>query len=182
VLIHTADPASFFDPLDERNERWEELQRHPDWWFGGAEYPTFAALMGSLDRLLDACPATTFIGAHVGCWAEDLGAVGHMLRDHDHWHADLGGRLAEIGRQPRRFAELVSRFPDRVLFGTDAFPPAVDDYLRYYRFLETADEHFDYSGEPTPPQGRWAISGCELPMQLLERVYWGNAARILRLE
>ena len=35
VLIHTADPVAFFLPIDETNERWEELRRHPDWSFDG---------------------------------------------------------------------------------------------------------------------------------------------------
>lgn len=181
VLIHTADPVAFFEPLDAANERWDELQANPHWWFGDGRHPTFEELMGSLDRLLEACPGTTFIGAHVGCWAENLDAVGDFLSRHRHWHVDLGGRLAEIGRQPRRFAALVEQFPERVLFGTDAFPPTRQDYSRYYRFLQTSDEHFAYSDEQPPPQGRWSIYGCRLPDQLLRAVYRDNAHRLLRL-
>jgi len=33
VMIHAADPVAFFDPIDEYNERWEELQENPDWHF-----------------------------------------------------------------------------------------------------------------------------------------------------
>jgi len=181
VLIHTADPAAFFEPLDATNERLDELTEQPAWWFGGDEFPTFTALMGSLDRLLGSCSATTFIGAHVGCWSEDLGQVGSMLRRHPHWNVDLGGRLGEIGRQPRTFARFVEQFPDRVLFGTDAFPPTLDAYERYYRFLETDDDHFDYTDEQVPPQGRWAIYGCSLEPHLLEALYSGNARRLLGL-
>jgi predicted TIM-barrel fold metal-dependent hydrolase len=129
-----------------------------------------------------ACPATTFIGAHVGGWAEDLAAVGSMLQRRANWNVDLGGRLGEIGRQPRTFARFVEDFPDRVLFGTDAFPPEPDAYERFYRFLETDDDHFPYTDEAVPPQGRWAIYGCALPAHLLERVYSGNARRLLSLE
>lgn len=181
VLIHTADPVAFFEPLDATNERWDELQANLDWWFGAPGYPAFDELLFALDRLIAACPGTTFIGAHVGCWAENLDAVGDFLSRHRNWHVDLGGRLAEIGRQPRRFARLVEAFPDRVLFGTDAFPATAADYLRYYRFLQTADEHFAYSGEEPPPQGRWAIYGCELSSDLLRAVYVDNAHRLLQL-
>lgn len=181
ILIHTADPVAFFERLDESNERWDELNAVPEWWFGGPQFPTFAELIGALDGLVGACPQTTFIGAHVGCWAEDLAGVGYMLHERPNWNVDLGGRLAEIGRQPRAFTRFVTEFPDRVLFGTDAFPPSVADYQRYYRFLETEDEHFPYSDEQPPPQGRWAISGCALPTELLEGLYQGNAMRLLRL-
>ncbi|HUM66997.1 MAG TPA: amidohydrolase family protein, partial [Chitinophagaceae bacterium] len=30
VLIHTADPKPFWDPMDENNERWLELATHPN--------------------------------------------------------------------------------------------------------------------------------------------------------
>src|SRR5690606_26988224 len=33
VLIHVADPKAFFLPIDNTNERWEELRRHPEWSF-----------------------------------------------------------------------------------------------------------------------------------------------------
>jgi predicted TIM-barrel fold metal-dependent hydrolase len=137
--------------------------------------------MHSLDRLIGACPGTTFIGAHVGCWAEDLSQVGQMLTRHANWNVDLAGRLGEIGRQPRVFRRLVEAFPDRVLFGSDAFPPSQDPFGRYYRFLETDDDHFDYADEVPPPQGRWAIYGCRLGEQYLEAVYAGNARRLLAL-
>lgn len=181
VLIHTADPVAFFEPLTPRNERYDELQRHPEWWFGAPGYPSFAELIDALNALLAACPGTTFIGAHVGCWAEDLDGVAAMLGRHPHWNVDLGGRLGEIGRTPGQFRRLVEAFPDRVLLGTDCFPPSASDYARYRRFLESDATAFDYSGEPTPPQGDWTIDGACLPPALLPAVYEGSARRVLSL-
>lgn len=182
VLIHAADPVAFFEPLDERNERVDELGHYPQWWFGGPEHPTFGALIDALHALVGACPGTTFVGAHVGCHAEDLGAVGRALAALPNWHVDTGGRLGEVGRQPRAFRRLVQEFPDRVLFGSDVFPPDLDEYRRWWRFLETDDEHFAYGPEgEIPTQGRWRISGCALPRTLLTAVYRDNAQRVLRL-
>jgi hypothetical protein len=181
VLIHTADPVAFFEPLTGDNERFDELQVHPEWWFGAPGYPTFAELMAALDSLLLQCPGTTFIGAHVGCWAENLEGVGHMLAAHPHWNVDLAGRIGELGRRPRDFASLVERFPTRVLFGTDCYPPTADDYARHRRFLETGDRGFSYSGEPTPPQGNWTIDGADLDRRHLAGIYEDNVRRILQL-
>ena len=181
VLIHIADPVAFFEPLTEENERWDELHVHPEWWFGGPGLPTFAELIGSLDRLIAQCPGTTFIGAHVGCWAEGLDGVGQMLASHPHWHVDIAGRLGELGRRPHSFAELVAAFPDRVLFGTDCFPPDADDYARHRRFLETDDRAFAYSGDSTPPQGNWTIDGAAIEPRYLPGLYHENARRVLRL-
>jgi predicted TIM-barrel fold metal-dependent hydrolase len=188
VLIHTADPVAFFEPLDEHNERVDELTAVPEWWFGGPEHPTFDELIQSLARLVESCPATTFVGAHVGCYAENLQFVGDMLKRLPNWNVDTGGRLGEIGRQPRAFRALVEAFPDRVVFGSDCYPPQLAEYRRWWRFLETEDEHFAYHDEldedglpAIPPQGRWRISGVALPDRLLAAVYRENAARILNL-
>lgn len=181
VLIHTADPVAFFEPLTPSNERWDELQVHPEWWFGRPGLPTFRELIESLGQLVALCPRTTFIGAHVGCWAEDLQAVGRMLTDHQNWNVDIAGRLGELGRRPGAFAALVASYPDRVLFGTDCFPPTPDDYRRNRRFLESADRGFAYSGEATPPQGNWTIDGAALDARLLPGLYRENARRLLRL-
>src|SRR5579875_2627559 len=100
VLIHIADPVAFFQPLDRFNERWEELHRHPDWHFYGPEFPSFEALMEQFERLIARHPRTTFIGAHVGCYAENLGWITRMFETYPNFNADIGQRISELGRQP----------------------------------------------------------------------------------
>jgi predicted TIM-barrel fold metal-dependent hydrolase len=180
VWIHTADPMAFFDPVDETNERLEELLAHPDWSFADRRrFPAFERLMDALEALVAANPATTFVGVHVGSFAEDLGRLRRMLAAYPNFHVDVAARIAELGRQPRAAMALIESHPDRVLFGTDAFPPDAAEYAIHFRFLETADEHFAYSTDATPPQGRWAISGLDLPDDVLAKVYAGNARRLL---
>ncbi|WP_147041037.1 amidohydrolase family protein [Microbacterium aerolatum] len=181
VLIHTADPIAFFDPLDAENERLDELRGAPDWWFGDTDrHPSFDALLDAHARLVLACPETDIIGAHVGCAAEDLDRVSVLLDAAPRYHVDIAGRLAELGRQPRRFARLVAQHPDRVLFGTDIYPAEDEQYRLHFRFLESADESFEYApGEPIPPQGRWTISAAALDPVLLPALYRDNARRVL---
>jgi predicted TIM-barrel fold metal-dependent hydrolase len=182
VLIHTADPVAFFDPLDRHNERLDELGHQPDWWFGDDTTPTFDRLIRALEALVASTPGTTYIGAHVGCYAENLAWVGSMFDRYPNFHADIGGRIAELGRTPRGFRTLVAAHPDRVLFGTDAYPPTGAAYELAFRFLETEDEAFDYApGEAVPPQGRWQIGAAALPEEVLPGLYAGNARRILGL-
>ncbi len=182
VLIHTADPIAFFDPVDLRNERLEELAVHPEWSFHGHRFPSFDRLIASLDALVGAHPGTTFIAAHVASSAEDLASVSDMLDRHPNLHVDISARLAELGRQPRATTRLIEHHRDRVLFGTDAFPPDAATYRLHFRFLESEDEHFAYSADDgVPPQGRWRISGLGLGAATLAEVYHDNARRILDL-
>jgi predicted TIM-barrel fold metal-dependent hydrolase len=183
VLIHTADPVAFFDPLDATNERIDELAAHPDWWFGGPGLPSFERLLGALEALVRSTPGTTYVGAHVGGHAEDLQAVAGMLARCPNLTIDIGGRIAELGRTPRAFARLVAAFGDRVLFGTDAYPPDEESFRLAFRFVETDDEAFDYApGESVPPQGRWAVGAAALDVDLLPAFYAGNARRVLHLD
>jgi len=179
VFIHTADPVAFFDPIDERNERYEQLHAHPEWSFADPGFPRFAGLIEALEGLVAANPGTTFVGLHVGGYGENLGWVGGMLDAYPNFHVDIAARVAELGRQPRATRSLIQAHPDRVLFGIDEFPPARENYGIYFRFLETADEGFPHSTEEVPLMGRWAISGLDLPDELLRKVYTENALRIV---
>ena len=180
VLIHVADPVAFFDPLTPANERYEELARHPEWHFHGPGFPTFATVIEQLATIVRRHRNTDFIGAHVGCYAENLGWVGRLLDECPNFHVDIAARLGELGRVPYSARDLICRHADRVLFGTDS-PPDVATYRQHYRFLESRDEHFPYSRSDPPPQGRWMIYGLHLPDDVLRRVYHDNAARLLRL-
>ena len=63
------------------------------------------------------------------------------------------------------------------MFGTDT-PCNRALYRTYYRFLETDDEYFD----STPShhlQGFWMIYGVFLPKDVLEKIYYKNAQRLL---
>lgn len=181
VLIHVADPVAFFDPLTPQNERWEELQAHPDWHFPSPPFPTFLSIVNGLAAVVARHPATTFIGAHVGCYAENLGWVGDVLRRCSNFYIDISARVGELGRQPYTARRFFIEFADRILFGSD-FGPWLDGYRSYYRFLETDDEYFNYTPVDPPPQGRWRIYGLYLPDDVLAQVYHGNAQRILGFE
>jgi len=188
VAIHVGDPEAFFLPIDRFNERYEELNAHPDWSFHGKDFPAFKEILEARDRVFARHPKTTFVALHVGHWAENLAAVGEMLDKFPNVHVEIGARIGELGRQPRTATRFFDRYQDRILFGTDAVPLGIetpqqvfgeDLYRIYYRFLETEDEYFDYAPAPVPPQGRWRIYGLGLGASILRKVYSQNAERVL---
>jgi predicted TIM-barrel fold metal-dependent hydrolase len=191
VAIHVGDPEAFFLPIDRFNERYEELSAHPDWSFHGRDFPAFTEILEARDRVYARHPKTTFVGLHVGHWAENLEAVGATLDKFPNVHVEIGARIGELGRQPRTSARFFDKYQDRILFGTDAIPLGTetpqqvfgeDLYRIYYRFLETEDEYFDYAPSRVPPQGRWRIYGLGLPEGILRKVYYENAQRVLGLK
>ncbi|HEY1502219.1 MAG TPA: amidohydrolase family protein [Acidobacteriaceae bacterium] len=190
VAIHIADPLAFFTPTDRFNERYEELNNHPDWSFYARDFPTVAQLIEARNRVFARHSHTQFVALHVGNCAEDLGGVSENLDRFPNMTVDIAARIGELGRQPRTSRKFFDKYQDRILFGTDAtphgdeFPQQVFNdrlYEIYYRFLETDDEYFDYAPAPTPPQGRWQIYGISLPEAILRKVYFENAARQLKI-
>jgi predicted TIM-barrel fold metal-dependent hydrolase len=181
VLVHVADPVAFFDRIDETNERWEELGEHPDWAFTSPPFPAFMEILNGFKNLVMRHPSTTFIGAHVGCYGENLGWVGQMLEDCPNYSIDISARLGELGRQPYAARKFFIQYQDRILFGSD-MSPDLDAYRLYYRFLETDDEYFNYNTGDVPVQGRWYVCGLYLPEDVLKKVYAENARRVLKLE
>lgn len=191
VAIHVSDPVAFFTPTDRFNERYEELNNHPDWSFYGRDFPSNAELLAARNRVFARHPKTRFVGLHVGNFGEDLASVSEDLDRFPNMSADIAARIGELGRQPRTARRFIEKYQDRVLFGTDAtphgdrFPQQVFGdrlYEIYYRFLETEDEYFDYAPAEIPPQGRWRIYGIDLPESILRKVYFENAARQLGVE
>ena len=178
VLMHIADPVAFFRPVDRFNERFEELQHHPDWSFCSPELFEFEELMEQQERLIKNNPNTVFIIAHMGSYGENLGFVGECLDKYPNMHVDMAARLAELGRQPYTARKFFERYQDRILFATDCFPSWLE-HVKYYEFLETWNEYFDYSSSGVPGQGRWKVYGIGLDDGILEKVYSLNAKRLL---
>jgi predicted TIM-barrel fold metal-dependent hydrolase len=190
VTIHVSDPEAFYLPIDRFNERYEELNNHPDWSFHGRDFPSNAEVLAARNRMFARHPKTQFIALHVGNDAENLASVSECLDEFPNMHVDLGARIGELGRQPRTARRFFDRYQDRILFGTDATPHGNEYpqqlfgnalYEIYYRFLQTEDEYFDYAPAAVPPQGRWRIYGLGLPDGILRKVYHDNAARLLGL-
>jgi predicted TIM-barrel fold metal-dependent hydrolase len=137
--------------------------------------------MDSFEALVAAHPSTTFVGAHVAGWVENLGWVTRMLDDHPNLYVDFAARIPDLGRQPGA-RELFLRDPDRNLFGTDELPPSAAGYERYFRFLETPDAGYRYSDDPPPGPGDWAVSALNLPDEVLRAIYATNPSRLLGLD
>ena len=198
VAIHTGDPKAFWQPPDEKNERIEELRAHPDWSFFGEPVPSWQELYAQFERRVARHPKTIFIGVHFGNDPEDPVNVGRMLDKYPNLYIDTAARVPEIGRQdPVKMRQFFEKYQDRILFGTDLgvgptqddmmygsngpLPPTLDDERRYFestwRYFETEDKQFE---SPTPIQGHWKIDGIGLPEQVLRKLYFENAARLLK--
>ncbi len=173
VLIHSADPKSFWEPMDEKNERWLELKLHPGRDRGAAD-PSWEQIIAEQHRVFAKHPKTTFINAHMGWMANDLAALGKHLDTYPNVNVGICAVIAELGRQPRMASAFFNTYQDRILFAKDAYNP--EEYYTYFRVLETQDEYFPYYKKY---HAFWSMYGIGLPDEILKKVYYKNALRII---
>lgn len=195
VAWHVADPVAFFKPIDKNNERYDELSLAPDWSFYGGDFPSHAELFAAYERVIKRHPKTIFLGIHFGNFPENVVEVARQLEAYPNLYIDVSARLPEIGRQPvETLRAIFITFQDRILFGTDFIVssqglqlgsvstkiPTLNDVLKFYedhrRFFETNERQIDH---PTPIQGNWKINAIGLPREVLKKIYYDNADRLI---
>lgn len=172
VSIHLADHPSAWEKPDvfqERTPIWQRFNRY------GKEGLSFEELQAILPRLLKKHPKTNFISCHLANLGHDLGRLGKLMDQHPNLYVDTAARDYELGRQPRAAAKFLTKYPDRVLFGTLSHGMNKTMYQAWWRLLETADDHME---------GRiwWRYYGLDLPPSVLESLYYGNARKIMNWE
>ncbi len=174
VLIHTADPEPFWESLDEHNERWLELVVHPERKRGPENPEPWEQLIEEQHRMFKKHPRTIFIAAHFGWYPNNLEKLGSLLNDMPNVNAEFGAVIAELGRQPVTALKFFEKYQDRIMFGKDSWVP--EEYTTYFRVLETTDEYFPYHKKY---HAFWRMYGMGLPDNILKKVYYKNALRII---
>lgn len=174
VLIHAADPKPFWDPHDEKNERWLELKLRPGRKREADDPAPFEQIIAEQHHVFEKHPNTTFINAHMGWMANDLEKLGEHLDQFPNVNVGIGAVIAELGRQPRMARKFFENYQDRILFAKDAYNK--EEFYTYFRVLETEDEYFPYYKKY---HAYWRMYGIGLPDEILKKVYYKNALRII---
>jgi predicted TIM-barrel fold metal-dependent hydrolase len=174
VLIHSADPEPFWFPHDQYNERWLELKQRPRRKRSDTDPAPWLQIIQEQHNVFRKHPETIFINAHLGWYGNNLSKLAALLDEMPNIFSEIGAVLAELGRQPRNASKFLIKYQDRIMFGKDSWVP--DEYPVYFRVLETADEYFDYYRKR---HAFWKMYGLELPDEVLKKLYYKNAIKII---
>ncbi|WP_299124460.1 amidohydrolase family protein [uncultured Winogradskyella sp.] len=174
VLIHSADPKSFWDDFDGDNERWLELKTRPNRKRGANNPAPWEQIIQEQHNMFKKHKNTTFINAHMGWFANDLGKLAELLDEMPNMNVGIGAIIAELGRQPRFAKAFFEKYQDRILFGKDSWKP--EEFPTYFRVLESDDEYFPYHKKY---HAFWPMYGLDLSDEVLKKVYYKNALRIV---
>lgn len=174
VLIHAADPKSFWDVMDAKNERWLELKTHPRRKRSNSDPAPFEQIIQEQHNVFKKHPKTKFINAHMGWYANDLGKLGELLDEMPNMNVGISAVIAELGRQPQNAHAFFIKYQDRILFGKDSWKP--EEFPTYFRVLESDDEYFPYYKKY---HAFWAMYGLNLPDVVLKKLYYQNAVKLI---
>ena len=169
--IHMADHPSAWEPADHTQERTPGFQRYNQ---HGRNVPSHGEILEIRDRFLKRHPENKVILCHLSNQGHDLAALSKVMDAFPKLYLDVSARQYELGRQPRGAAKFLTKYKDRILFGTDR-GMAADMYRSFWQILETEDEYL-------PGQSWWMLYGLALPDDVLRAVYRDNAKRLLNWE
>lgn len=169
--IHVADHPSCWTPLDVFQERTPDYQHFSQW---GKDVPSYQELIDIRDRTLARHPKTMFIACHLGNQGNDLAVLSKEVDKYPNLMLDISARDYEVGRAPRAAVKFLTRYRNRVMFGTD-MGREKSMYQSWWRLFETADENM-------PGRVWWRYYGLDLLAPALEALYRGNARKLLNWE
>ncbi len=173
VNIHIADPKWMYEPMDSTNDG---LMNAYSWRLDNQKgIVDHAGMMKILENTVARHPNTTFIACHLANLTYDLAQLGKMLDTYPNLYADISARYAELAPIPRAAKKFITKYQDRLLYGTDmGFD--TDMYAITFRILESNDEHF-YEKEMFGYH--WPLYGFGLSDSVLKKLYHINALKIL---
>src|SRR5690242_8538373 len=174
ISIHVAEDEWMYETPDSTNDglmnaaTWHVDMNKPNK-LGHDE------LQKSLENAVRENPKTIFIACHLMNACSNLKQLGDLLDKYPNLYADIAARFGEFAPVPRYAAAFFTKYQDRLVYGTDNGPDE-HMYLTTFRILETADEHFY---EQDTFNYHWALYGLNLPKEVLEKLYYKNAEKIL---
>jgi predicted TIM-barrel fold metal-dependent hydrolase len=173
----------------------------PDVWFrtvyaDAAKFGTKLAQYVGLERMIDLFPDLIWIGAHMAGDAEHPDHLEAMLEKYPQFYIDTSAtkwQVREVSPHAEAYRDLLTRYADRFLFGTDLVTRhhlEREHYVSRYWCQRTLWES-TWSGPSPIADGDWTpppagpatpmLRGVGLPDDVLRLVYYENARRLLNL-
>lgn len=171
VLLHISEPlGNYVRPEESPDARWGPVSRKYNL-FGTTVLP-HAEMMKRRNSMMDDIPDLVIIGGHMGSLEADLEELGKTFDRYPNFYVEIGQRDIWLGQQPNQARKFFIKYQDRILFGQDG-TKTVDGYRKHFRFLETDDDLIIFSKNRPP------VYGLTLPDEVLRKVYYGNAAKLM---
>jgi predicted TIM-barrel fold metal-dependent hydrolase len=180
VSIHVAEDEWMYLPIDSTNDG---LMNAAKWKVDMTKKGILNhdQLVATLENAVRDNPKTTFIACHLANCCADLSKLARLLDKYPNLYADIAARFGEFSPVPRYTSSFMEKYQDRLVYGVDTDGENVDYEKQIYRItfriLESADEHF-YANNLFGYH--WPLYGLSLSATALQKIYGGNAKKIMK--
>ncbi len=134
-------------------------------------------LMQGMERMLARHPKTTYVCCHFANLDYNFARLGQLMDRYPNLYVDNSAQFCETAAIPRAALQFYTKYPDRVLYGTD-MPYHERMFSTTFRVLESLDEHFYERDLYFNFDYHWPMHGIGLPDDILKKVYNGNAKKV----
>lgn len=189
VLGHQGEPRNAWLPLADMTIQGDRqyFTEHPQYhMFAHPEWPTYDEQLAARDRLLDRHKDLPFLALHLASLEWSVDRIAEFLRRYPNASVDLAARLVHLKLQASvdrdRVRQFFIAFQDRIVYATDltraldvddaAFADEAHAVWRDDWSFLTGGEQLQSSDFDAP------FRGLELPREVIDKVYHGNARRM----
>jgi hypothetical protein len=188
-----------FDPVFARLEEYglpvDVHVADPDVWYRRTyldteRYRTKRQAIEEFNAVLERHPGLRAISVHFGSLPEpeNLSLLSSLLDAHPNLYVDTASTrwvIRELGRKPEMARGFIMRYQKRILFASDLSVGLNDEEDSYYAKRYWAQRLFwetEVKKVPLPfpdedsENGSTVINGLNLPLDVLENLYWKNAS------
>lgn len=190
---HLAEPVDAWLPLDKDSPHYSYYSQNPQWHlYGKPGYPSHAQIIAARDHILEKHPTLVMVGAHLGSLERDLDAIAARFDKFPNFYVDVAARTRNPARLPsEKVRAFFLKYPDRILYGLDQVwkpflwpqPPTEQQRQAHAQSLAVryrADWDY-YAGKGELTYNGRKTTALELPRDVLEKFYSGNAIRVFKL-
>ena len=197
VLAHIGEPIQAWQELEDDNPHANYYRNHPEYHaYQHPEIPSWETIQQARNQWLAQNPRLVVVGAHNGSMSHDVDIMAKQLDLHPNFHLEPAARFGDLARQdPQKVRDFIIKYQDRFLYGTDLGTSGeesgmddtqiIQERQRIAQMMTMHWEFFSSSGPLDFQTGflgnSYATRGLELPDSVLRKIYYGNAAKILKL-
>ncbi|GGF20104.1 amidohydrolase family protein [Echinicola rosea] len=193
LIGHQGEPKNCWLPLDEMtvDSDREYFSNHPEYHMHlHPEYPSYEEQMNARDRILERHPNLQFVGLHLLSMEWSIDEVAARLDRYPNLQTDVAERVCHLQLQAKDRWEDVRTFmikyQDRIMYGTDVIDDgSFGDQGVADRFEQLWNFHWDFfatSKELEAPEFSGTFQGLDLPEEVLQKLFYTNAARVYGFE
>jgi predicted TIM-barrel fold metal-dependent hydrolase len=191
VIGHLGEPKNCWLPVDQMTIKGDKqyftdfpqyhMYKHP-------EFPSYEDQIAARDHMLEKHPDLQFVGAHLGSLEWNVDELAKRLDKFPNMAVDMAARIPHLQYQSKnnwqKVHDFMIKYQDRLLYGTDLGVSPNEDsaavkshahstWLNDWNFFVT-------DSTMTSSEFDGNFKGLKLPREVIDKIYYKNAAKRFR--